>query len=90
MLTDCSITFLSINGVNDVPNLTSLISWYVPVVGVSIVPTLSSQVSHLAPDLEAFNDLRGRIEVTVMSLTLKTSLFLGSGVLESAVVLSAA
>jgi len=63
---------------------------YVPVVGVSIVPTLSSQVSRLAPDLETLDDWIGRREVTIVSLILNTSLLLDSGVLELAVVFSAA
>ncbi len=54
------------------------------------VPTLSSQISRLAPDLETLDDWIGRREVTVVSLILNTSLLLDSGVLELAVVFSAA
>ena len=89
ILLDYYITFLLVDGFDDVPILSSLISRYLLVISDSFVLSLRSLVSRFLPGLETFNEGRGRREAGIGFLTLTAYLLLDSGVLEFGVVFSA-
>ena len=88
-LADCCIAFLPVDGVDDVPKLSRLVSWCVPVVGDSFVPSLRSLVGRFLPGLEILDEWIWWREAGIESLTLNACLLLDSGVLEFGVVFSA-
>ena len=89
MLRDCGIAFLPVDGFDDMPKLSSLVSWCLSVIDDSFVPSLLSLVDRFPPGLKTLDEWIGRREAGIGSLTLNAYLLLGSGVLEFGVVFSA-
>ena len=85
-LADCCIAFLPIDGVDDLPKFSSLISRYVPLIGRSFLMSPRSPVGRFPPGFETLDEWIGRREAGIESLTLSACLLPDSGVLESVVV----
>ena len=88
MLADCCIAFLPVDGADNVPKLSSLVSRCLPVVGGSFVPSLRSLVGRFPPALETLDEWIGGREAGIRFLTLSACLLLKSGLLESVAVFS--
>lgn len=89
-LLDCCIAFLPVDGVNNLPDLFSLLRWDMPAVGENLVLPLCGPVSRFLLGLQIPDEWIGRREAGIASLTLNARLLLGLGAVESIVISAAA
>ena len=86
MLSDCCITFLPVNRIDNRSKLTSLFSCCVPVVSNSFVLFLRNSVDRFLPDLIILDKQIRQKETDIASLIEKICLILDSELLKSIVV----